>query len=161
MSQNSDEFLYNMCWKLTKIISLTDSIAAGEIELLEFDGEEQARLAIQFAEARAVTRACTVTAKRRGESTLVVEMFNGFSRAYTKYARTAGMLSCQWRAQTELDYRLEKQSSLASENLERFDINPETLFETAQETVMTMREEAQIAGSVNTDTELRRAENAH
>jgi hypothetical protein len=137
MGKSSDEFLYNMCWKLTKIISLTDSIAAGEIDLAEFDSEEQARLAIQFSEVRAITRACSRAARKQNKSTLIVATYDGFSRAYTEYARVVGMLSRQWRTPGELEYRLEKQSALAADQLHRYEMNAEELFEAAQETVAT------------------------
>lgn len=146
MSQSSDEFLYNMCWKLTKIISITDRIAAGNCNLDDFDSEEQARLAIQFSEVRAITRSCSQMARKRNKSTLMVATYDGFSRAYTEYARVVGMLSCQWRTPAELDYRLEKQSALVTDHLHCYEINAEELFEAAQETVASMGDRPQVAG---------------
>ena len=148
MSQSSDEFLYNMCWKLTKIISITDGIAAGKCNLADFDSEEQARLAIQFSEVRAITRSCSRMARKHNESTLIVATYDGFSRAYTEYARVVGMLSCQWRTPAELEYRLEKQSALATDHLHRYEMNAEELFEAAQEAVATMGDRPQAGGEL-------------
>jgi hypothetical protein len=132
------ELLYNICWKLAKVISITDSIAAGKCDLSDFDEPEQLRLANQFAEANGVANACAEAARQQQKSPLIIEMYEGFSGVYENLAYKCGRLSGEFKNHNELTEGLASQSNATAEFLQNHAIEPEMLFEAAQDTVENM-----------------------
>jgi hypothetical protein len=135
MNEDTTDFVWNQCWKLSNTMIISNELAEGKSSLMKYSEAERLQLAEQFAQATGVFMACVLVAKEKTKDPVVVEMYRSNQDFFTQYGYQAGKLSGEFVTDDEVIEYLEGVASLTVEQLNFYGIEPMRLHDAAMQTV--------------------------
>jgi hypothetical protein len=134
-NEDTMNFVWNQCWKLSNAIIISNELAEGKSSFTKYSETECLQLAEQFAQATGIFMACVLVAEEKGQEPSVVEQYESYQEDFTQYGFQAGKLSAEFASDDELVEYLEGLASLTIEQLNFYWIEPMRLHDAAMQTV--------------------------
>jgi hypothetical protein len=135
MNEDTMDFLWNQCWKLSNTIIVSNDLAENRSSFMKYSTAECLQLAEQFAQATGVFMACVLVADEKRMEPSVVEKYKSYQDVFTQYGYQAGRLSGEFTTDDDLIEYLEGLASLAVEQLDIYGIEPMRLHDAAMQAV--------------------------
>ena len=135
MNEDTMDFVWNECWKLSNTIIISNELAEGNSSFMKYSTAECLQLAEQFAQATGVFMACVLVAEEKSKEPPVVDKYKSYQDVFTQYGYQAGRLSSEFATDDELIEFLEGLASLTIEQLSIHGIEPMRLHDAAMQAV--------------------------